>query len=170
MSKYDVDVNDILVKPVYIGLLMNIFIPVAMLGLAYFLDKSRAMEPLDSGKNLNFFFWALAVVSVADGVAAIYFRQKRFFSPMIRSKETFKEDLSQGVFSGSIFCYAFTTAISIYGLVMYLMGGTFMNFMFFVFLSFIAFQLIRPRYGFMEKVIAAQEKFVAEGRFLGPKI
>jgi hypothetical protein len=169
LSKYNVDINHILVKPIYIGLLMNIFVPVTLLAVAYFLDKSRAAEPMNPAENLNIFFWALAALSIIDGAAAIYFRQKRFFSPMIRSKDKFEEDLAQGTFIASIICYSFTSAISIYGLVMYLLGGTFMNFMFFVFLSFVAFQLVRPRHGFMEKVIAAQEKLVDRGQFLRSK-
>ncbi|SYZ74329.1 membrane hypothetical protein [Candidatus Zixiibacteriota bacterium] len=170
MNKFNVDINHVLVKPIYMGLLMNIFVPVSLLAAAYFLDRSRATEPLNPAQDLNIFFWVLAVISILDGAAAIYFRQKRFFSPMIRSRETFEDDLVRGTFAASIICFAFTSAISVYGLVMYLLGGTFANFLFFVFLSFVAFQLVRPRHGFMEKVIAAQENLVERGQFLGAKI
>ena len=169
MSKYDVDINHILIKPVYFGLLMNIFVPVVILGVAYYLDKSGGAQGTIQKSELNILFWMLAAVSLADGAMAIYFRHKKFMAPMIRSKETFEEDITRGVFTQSIICYSMTTAIAVYGLVFYLMGGSFMHLFFFVFLSFIAFQLIRPRYGFIEKVLAAQEKHVDEGRFLMPK-
>jgi hypothetical protein len=166
LSKYDVDLNRVLIKPVYWGLLMNIFMPVLFLGIAYYLDRSARENVLSLDRNLNIFFWALVAVSLGDGIMAITFKQKRFFTPMIRSKETFEDDLTRGVFRESIICYSLTTAISLYGLVFYLMGGAFSAMFLFVFISFIAFQLIRPRYGFLEKVVAAQEKLVDEGRFL----
>jgi hypothetical protein len=169
LSKYDVDINHILVKPVYFGLLMNIFVPVLILGIAYYLENSGGAQGTIQKSELNIFFWALAAVSLGDGVIAIYFKHKNFMAPMIRSKETFEEDLAWGVFTRSIICYSMTTAIAVYGLVFYFFGGSFMHLFFFVFLSFIAFQLIRPRYGFIEKVLAAQEKHVEEGRFLTPK-
>lgn len=165
MNKYDIDSNKILIKPLYWGLLMNIFIPVIILAIAYYIDKSGGRSAIVPADTLNIIFWVLAAVSIADGAIAIFLKQKLFFSPMIASKESFEDDLTSRVFASSIICYAITTAISIYGLIFYLLGGTFNHLLFFVFISFIAFQFIRPRYGFMEKVVTAQERLVNEGRF-----
>jgi hypothetical protein len=166
VNKYNVDLMRIMVKPLYWGLLINIFVPVLILGIAYYLDQSGRPLSEMSLKDLNIFFWSLVIVSIADGVVGFYFRQKQFLSPMIRSKETFEDDLAKGVFTNSIICYSFCMAIAIYGLVFYFLGGQFIELFFFIFLSFISFQLIRPRLGFLEKVLAAQEKHVEEGRFL----
>ncbi len=165
MNKYNVDLSRALIKPLYMGLLINIFIPVLILGIAYYMEQGRAIETQMSAEELNIFFWVLAAVAIADGAVAIILKQKRFFAPMIRSKETFEQDFTNGVFTASIMCYALTSVISIYGLVFYILGGTLAHLFFFVFVSFIAFQLIRPRLGFLEKALAAQEKHVEEGRF-----
>ena len=166
MIKHNIDLSHVLVKPLYMGLLINIFIPVLILGIAYYMESEHAIEARLSTNDLNLFFWALAAVAIADGAVAILLKQKRFFAPMIKSKETFEEDFEAGVFRGSIICYALTSMISVYGLVFYVLGRTLAHLFFFVFVSFIAFQLIRPRLGFLEKVLKAQEKHVKEGRLV----
>ena len=165
MNEREIDLHKLLVKPLYLGLLINIFIPVIILAIAYYIDKSGGRESTVSPETLNILFWALAAVAVADGVAAIIIKQKLFFAPMIQSKETFEDDLIARITSASIVCYALTTAIAMNGFVLYMVGGVFNDLLLFAFVSFIAFQIIRPRYRFMEKVVAAQEKHVGEGRF-----
>lgn len=165
MDKYDVDLAKVLVKPLYIGLLMNIFVPVVILAVAYYIDKGGGKEALIPAETLNIIFWVLAAVAVADGAVAIVLKQKLFYTPMIQTKETFEDDLTAGVFRSSLVCFAVTGAITICGLVVYILGGTFRDLLLFVFISFIAFQLVRPRFGFLKKVITAQEKHVEQGRF-----
>jgi len=171
LNKYDVDINDILVKPIYIGLFMNVFVPVVLLAIGYYIEQSGGMSSLrgEPAENVSLFFWVFLALSVIDGGVAIFLKQWKFYQPMIESKGTFIEDFKKGVFTNSVICYAITTAIAVYGLVVYLLGGTFNQFVLFVFLSFIAFQLIRPRHGFLKKVLEAQENHVESGRFLIPK-
>ena len=117
MDKYDVDLAKILVKPLYIGLLMNIFVPVVILAVAYYIDKGGGKEALVPAETLNIIFWVLAAVAVVDGAVAVILKQKFFFAPMIQTKETFEDDLTAGVFGSSLICFGFTAAITIYGLV-----------------------------------------------------
>jgi hypothetical protein len=165
MNERQIDLNKLLIKPLYLGLMMNIFIPVLILGIAYYIDVSGGRSSTVPDETLNIIFWALAIVSVLDGIAAIIVKQRLFFQPMIRSKETFEDDLTSRVTTVSIICYSMTTSVAVYGFVLYLFSGKFDHFLLFVFISFIAFQLIRPRYKFMERVVQAQEKHVGEGRF-----
>jgi hypothetical protein len=148
---------------------MNIFAPVAFLAVAYYVDQTGGKTASLPHETLNVIFWVLTAVSVIDGALAIFLKQRLFYSPMVSSMETFEDDIVNRSFTASIVCFAITTAISVYGLVFYFLGGTFSNLLFFVFMSFIAFQLIRPRIGFMKKVIEAQEKHVAQGRFFRGK-
>jgi hypothetical protein len=165
LNERQIDLHKLLIRPLYLGLLMNIFVPVLILGIAYYIDVSGGRSSTVPDETLNIIFWALAIVSVLDGIAAVLIKQKLFFQPMIRSKETFEEDLTTRVTTASIICYSMTTSITLYGFVLYLFSGKFDHFLLFVFISFIAFQLIRPRYKFMERVVQAQEKHVTEGRF-----
>lgn len=168
MNKYNIDLNAVLIKPLYIGLMINILIPVIIVGVAYYIEESGGLA-VPANENLDLLFWILIGVSLAEGAVAIVLKQKMFFRPFIASKETFEQDFHRAFFTNSIIGNAITSAIAIYGLVIYLLGGTFNQLIFFVFISFIAFQLIRPRIRFSEKVLAVQEKYVDEGRLLIPK-
>jgi len=168
MNERSIDLNAVLIKPLYVGLLINIFIPVVIVGVAYYIEESGGLAA-SANEYLGLIFWILIGVAVADGAVAIILKQKLFFNPCIITKGTFEEDFKRAFFTNSIICNFLTAAIAIYGLAVYLLGGTFNQLLFFVFISFIAFQLIRPRIKFAEKVLAAQEKYIEEGRFLIPK-
>jgi hypothetical protein len=169
MNNREIDLNGIIAKPLYRGLLINIFMPAIMIAFAYYIDHSKERTGMVPSDTLNILFWALIILSVADGAVAILLRKRLSSMPMIRSKETFAGDLADRVLAMSLVCFAVTAAISLYGLAFYILGGTFDHFFLFVVISFIAFQFVRPRLGFIEKVVAAQEKLVSEGRFFQGK-
>jgi len=164
-----VDLNRLLLKPVYIGLLMNILVPVILLGIVYYLDSNGYQKGSMKTNLYNIMFWVFCAVAIIEGILAFVFKQRLFFSPMIKANETFEEDLTSGFLTSSIVCYAFTSAIAIYGFLLFFMGGPFETAGLFVLISLIAYQFVRPRFKFAEKVVEAQEKLVAEGRFLQPK-
>lgn len=166
MNQHDVDINRALVKPIFIGLAMNILFP-SVIALVIFFLESRGGLSLPEPGTSDMVLWMLAAVAVADGAIAIYFRQKRFYAPMIRSEKTFAEDFYTGVTTASILVFALCTAIAVYGVVAYFLTGTFDYLLLFILLSFIAFQIVRPRAGFLQKVLEAQERHVRAGRFLG---
>jgi len=166
LSKYDVDINRALVKPIYIGLAMNVFFPSVVALVVYFIESEGGKIAPAAYPN-DLLLWALAGLAVMDGAVAIFFKQRRFFVPMIRSKESFAEDFYAGVTSSSILVFALCAAIAVYGVVAYFLSRTFDYLLFFILLSFIAFQIVRPRAGFLKKVLEAQEGHVEAGRFLG---
>ena len=130
MNKYNIDLNAVLIKPLYIGLLINIFIPVVIIGIAYYIEEGGGLTSTIPPENLELIFWFFVAVSVVDGAIAIFLKQKLFSAPMIKSKESFSEDFKQGFFSKSIVCYCLIAAISVYGLVLYILGGTFNQLLF----------------------------------------
>lgn len=165
MNKENIDLNAILVKPLYLGMLMNIFFPMTLLIIAYFMSQSVGNDIMTATSDWGILTWLLLGLGVIDGIIAIILRQKLFTAPLIKSERTFENDLKAGTFRISIICYAMTTAISIYGFVLYLLYGDFRTLLFFVLMSFIAFQIVKPRHKFLEKVIEAQSRHVSEGRF-----
>ena len=44
MNKYKVDLTSVIVKPLYMGLLMNLLTPVVVLGVADYLDETGGSE------------------------------------------------------------------------------------------------------------------------------
>jgi len=164
-----IDVNRLLIRPLYFGLLLNILVPIALLAIVYFLEKKAVMSGTLDPETYNVIFWILCVVAIADGVLTFVIKQKLFFAPMIKTEKTFEDDLIQGFLRNSIVCYAMVMAIAVYGFVLFILGGNFETMVLFVLISMIAYQFIRPRFGFAEKVIDAQKKYVGEGRFLTGK-
>ena len=169
MEESKIDLNRLLIRPLYFGLLLNILIPVVLLAITYFLEKKDVMSGTFDPDTYSVLFWIFCVLAIVDGVLTFVIRQKLFFAPMVMTKETFEDDLMQGFFKNSIVCYAMAMAIAVYGFVLFFLGGSFETMVLFVLISMIAYQFIRPRFGFAEKVIAAQKKFVEEGRFFTGK-
>ena len=165
--EYEIDLYAVLVKPLYLGMLINLFIPLAIVGIAYYIEQQGSFGTPLQAESFDILFWVLLAVALLDGVMAIFLKQKMFFAPMIKSRSSFEEDFKAGVFRASLICYGLTSAISIYGLVVYLAAGTFQQLLLFVFISFIAFQLIRPRIGFLKKVLAAQREHSERVRNIG---
>lgn len=165
MNKYNVDINSVLVKPVLVGLIANVLLPAGMLLIAYYLNPPNLhADNAITNENISILFWIFIAVAIADGAVAIFLKHRLITMPLISRPENFAADLTDGVFRNAIICYGLTAAISLYGLVLYLIGGSFQQFLFFVIISFVAFQVIRARPGFINKVIEAQEKFVDQGR------
>nr|MBN2277760.1 hypothetical protein [candidate division Zixibacteria bacterium] len=169
MNNQNLDLNAILIKPIYISLAMNVFVPVIFLLVAYYVDHPDLSHRGLEIAQLPILLWVLVAVSLGDIGMAVFLKRKLFFSPMIYSRETFVEDLARRTLTITIICTALTTAISVYGLVYYFIGGTFDHLLLFVFVSFIAYQLIRPRHGYMKKVVEAQERLMEEEKYYRPK-
>ena len=167
MNKYNVDINAVLIRPLYMGMLINIFFPITLLIIAYFMSQSSGQDVMQMTSKWDVLAWVLLALALFDGIAAILIRQKQFMAPLIRSAATFEEDLKAAAFRISITCYAMTTAISIYGFVLFLISGDFRTMFMFILISFIAFQIVKPRRGFIEKVINVQERHLSEGRRFG---
>lgn len=170
MNKFNVDINAVIIKPLYMGMLINIFFPMTLLIIAYLLSQSSGQDVMEMSSKWDVLAWVLLAVAVADGVIAIIMKHKQFMVPLIRSETTFEEDLKAAAFRISITCYAMTTAIAVYGFVLFLISGDFRTMFLFILMSFIAFQIVKPRRGFIEKVIEVQERHLSEGRRLGGSV
>jgi hypothetical protein len=166
LNREEIDLNAILVKPLYLGLLINIFVPAVVVGIIYFMEDAAGQISSGISEESRLLFFILMGVAIIDGGLAIYIKHKRGSVPLVRSRESFEEDIGTAMFRTSLICTAITSSISLYGLVIYLAGGTFDQLLFMVFISFVAFQLIRPRHGYLKKVISEQERMIGQGRFL----
>ncbi|MCP4706241.1 MAG: hypothetical protein GY865_16720, partial [candidate division Zixibacteria bacterium] len=71
MSKYDIDINAVLVKPIYIGLLINALIPVAIVAIAYYIEESGGLVSTMAPENLELIFYIFVGLAVIDGALAI---------------------------------------------------------------------------------------------------
>jgi hypothetical protein len=159
------DVTHILVKPLYFGMLVNVTIPLVLLLIIYFLNKGAGgMNHFGEGnQTLLFVFVGLAGLQT---VGIIWWREKLFKSPMIRRPEQFESDFAKEYLSRCKPLFYAISSLSLYGVLFYFLTKQFTEAAIFVLLSYVIFQLVRPRHGLVHKLIDRQRELVQKGQLL----
>lgn len=162
-EKYDL--SRIIVKPLYFGLGVNVVVPGALLFVCYFINERGGVEN-KLGDMANLLFYIFIGFTVIIALLALMKLRKNLQGPLIKRKETFEQDLINSMVRHTRPISLMISIIAVLGIIYYFLTGRFTEAVLFVVLSFIVFQLIRPRYGSLRKIIAKQEQFVEEGKFL----
>ena len=151
----DLDMSRIIAKVLYLGMFINILIPGAVLAGCYMYDQNYPRYGA-GGEFANMLFYLFAVIAVVQAGYAIWWRGKRYNEPIARSQESIEDDLAQGLRQASRPIFILIAAISGWGYLYFAITGRFKECLMFVMISFIVFQVVRPRYGTMKKVIDRQ--------------
>jgi hypothetical protein len=166
IDQLDIDINQIVVKPLYFGLVTNIFLPMVMILICYYLDSHDA-RPENIIENIaNPLFYIFCGLGVIQGTFALWWRARLFARPMIRRHETFEHDLTEGIMAASRAVFIIIAAIAGYGLIYYFLTGRFQEMLIMAVFSFVVFQVVRPRYTQIESLIKKQLAMINEGQFL----
>jgi len=158
------DLNKIIVKPLYFGMLVNIVIPMVLLLVCYYLE-AKGNWSNSIGEFAGTLFYVLIVLSLAQAGWSLWQRGKLFNQPLIKRKETFEEDIIKGLLKRAKPIFVSIALIALYGYVFFFLTGRFKETVFFVVFSFIVFQVVRPRFGFVKKLIKSQKKLIEQGKF-----
>lgn len=161
-DKYDL--NRIIIKPLYFGLVVNVLIPMGLL-LVCFYFESNASWYNHIGQTANGLFYLIGALSLAQAGLALWRRERLMKEPMIRRKENFEDDFIQALLGRSRHISLIIALIALYAFVYFLLTARFKETVFLVFFSFLIFQVVRPRFGFIRKLIARQEELVEKGQF-----
>lgn len=159
------DLNRMIIKPLYFGLTVNVLIPMGLLLICFYIE-SNAMWYNRVGGAANTLFYIIVAFAVAQSGLALWWRGKLMDGPMIRRQETFEQDLTHALSQRSRKISLIIALIAVYAFVYFLLTARFKETVFLVFFSFIVFQIVRPRFGFLRKLIARQEELVKNGQFL----
>ena len=158
-DKYNI--HKMIIKPLYLGVFLNIMIPGALLFVCFYLFKNNLYTDrivgLESGDIL---FIVFAVLALINSGLALWMRQKLFAIPMVKNKDDFEKELTLSLLEKMRSVYILITAISVYGVGYYFLTARFEESAFFVVFSFLVFQVVRPRVGFTQKLIDAQLKLL----------
>lgn len=161
-SKYDL--NHMIIKPLYFGLGFNILLPMILIFICYYIDNQNGWSPLVGIDMANNLFYIFGLLAVLEAAAVLIWRQKMLSQPMIKSEESFEDDLTSELFSRIKPISIIIAAINLYGVAYYILTARFKETIFFVFFSFIIFQVVRPRLGFIKRLIDRQLEMVAKGQ------
>ncbi|UCD63630.1 MAG: hypothetical protein JSW34_12940 [Candidatus Zixiibacteriota bacterium] len=162
-EKYDL--NRIIIKPLYFGLVVNVLIPMGLLLICFYFENQRTWYNR-IGDFANTLFYLFGLLSLAQTALAVWLRRKLLAAPMIRRKETFEDDLIQSLLKKTRPISYVIALIAAYGLVYFLLTGRFKETVALVVFSFLVFQIVRPRFGFIRKLIERQEALVEKGEFV----
>ena len=161
----DYDLNRIIVRPLYFGMLSNIILPVAGLFVCYYVNN-MGPRPNMLGGSSDMVFYLFLAMALGETLLAVWWRTKLFKAPMIRTRETFEKDFSDEYLKRSRPLFIMIASISIYGYIYFYLTSEFNAAAWFVVGSFLVFQLVRPRHGLVRKLIDHQKQLVEKGEFL----
>ncbi len=159
------DLPRMIAAALYLGMFVNILIPAGLLFLCY-LIKQKGGVSSSVGSYGNLLFYVLAGLSVVQAVGALWWRHRSMAEPMARSLESMQDDLREQMVRRLRPIFLLIAAVAVYGVAYYLLTDRFEEGLFFVVFSFLVFQVVRPRYGSLKKIIAHQEELVKSGRKL----
>ena len=162
---FEYDLPRILAKPLYFGLFVNVIVPMALLFVCFYLDKNYSMDN-HAGAAANSLYYVLAVMSVAQAGLALWWRRRLFQQPMITRPETFEQDLATGFLRCSRPVFIVVALISLYGYIYFFVTGRFSESVILVLFSFLVFQVVRPRAGFVRKLVIRQRELIEQQRHL----
>lgn len=162
-DKYDL--ARMIVKPLYFGLVVNVTIPMVLLMICYYFSNNYYMENRVGGMA-NVLFYGFAVLALSEAGLALWWRSSMFKKPMIRRAETFETDFSASLLNRARRVFLVIAFICLYGYIYFFLTGRFQEAVFYVVFSFIVFQVVRPRYGWVRKLIAYQKNLVERGELL----
>jgi len=161
----DIDLTHIIVKPLYFGLLVNVTVPLVLLFIIYYV-KSRSAGVNHVGDNAQFFLYAFGALALLQTLAIVWWRDKLFKAPMIHRRETFEADFAAEYLKRCKPLFLAIAALSFWGFLFYFLTGRFQESAIFVIVSYLVFQIVRPRHGLVRRLIIRQRQLVEQGEFL----
>lgn len=159
-----VDINRIIVRPLYFGMLVNVTAPMVLLIVCYFLNQNQTVGN-SVGELQEPLLYLFGFMALAEVAFVIWWRRQLFAAPMIRSEETFEQDFSDEYSRRCRPLFILIAATSLYGYLYYFLTGRFQVSLYFVMFSFIAFQVVRPRHGLVRRLLEQQIALVRQGKF-----
>ncbi len=163
-SSYEYDLNRIIIKPLYFGMVVNITVPMALLFVCYLINNKHGVSD-KLGTGAEMVLYMMGALALAEAVFAVWWRGKLFGQPMIRTRETFENDFALEYYHRCKPLFILIASISFYGYLYYFLTGQFNPSAMFVVFSFLVFQLVRPRFGLVQKLLDRQKAMVDQGKF-----
>ena len=162
----DYDLAAMIARPLYFGMMFNIVIPAALLFGCYYLSNKTHMENYIPG-IANGLFYVFGFLALGQAALALWWRNLRMAKPMVKREASFEHDIGTELFSRSKPVFLLIAAITLWGDAYFLLTGRFTESVVFVVFSFVVFQVVRPRYGSVSKLIRYQQALVDRGRLMG---
>ena len=163
-DKYDL--TGMIVRPLYFGMVFNVAIPTALLFVCYYVNNKYFPEN-HIPELSNALFYVLCVLAFFQAGIALWWRNRRLEAPMVHRPESFEHDVGTAIYERLRVVFLLIATISFWGYLYFLLTGRFHESVVFVVFSFVVFQVVRPRFGSVRKLVAFQQRLVKDGRLAG---
>lgn len=161
----DCNLIALVARPLYFGMTINIIIPAVLLFGCYYI--SNRYHPENYVPSIaNGLFYGFCLMALLQAAVAIWTRNKRLEAPMVRSAQTFEHDLGNELLKRSKPILVQIAAISLWGFIYFGLTGRFTEATVLVLFSFVVFQVVRPRYGSVRKLVAHQLQLAERSEFM----
>ena len=158
------NLTKVIIRPLYFGLVANILVPMSLLLFCYWLDQRNALHNR-LGSGADGLFYLFLAFSAGQAALAFWYRHRLSKQPMVSSMATFETDFSDSLLKQSRPVFLLIAGISLFGLIYFFLTARFTEAVTFMVLSFVVFQVVRPRYGYVEKLIEEQRVMAESGQF-----
>lgn len=149
------ELHRVMVRPLYLGVGVNIFLPALLLLVAFFLDKQGTVANT-VGDFSTTLFYIFIVISLADIAAAIFIWQKGLKKPVDSNPNLSIEQIGDRFVALYRPVLIIIALIAVYGFVLFMLTGSFHEHLLLTIVSFLAFQIVRPRSGVTQRYIERQ--------------
>lgn len=150
-----VDIDRVYTRLLYLGLIMNVLFPMILLALGTFL-KSNGLSS-NVGFNLKGFFLVMIVIAIGEIPVIYLVKRSSLASRKACQERQGRLKAENTLFQWGILIYFLSLSPTIYGLIYYLLGGTFEHFVLFIAITLLCFMLFKPKekeiHSFVEKLL-----------------
>jgi hypothetical protein len=157
LNHTDVKFIKVMAKVTYMGLVMNVLVPIGMfVTVMLLLDKE-----IQTGDGFSFqgngdvqiLFYALLTIAAIDGIATHIIRKKMPAALLQVQGETAFERFEKAAVRFSLVIFVINLSYTFYGLILVFLGAEVEIMMLFMALSLIGYQLFRPRQKYLSRLM-----------------
>jgi len=147
------DLQEVIVKR---GLVINLVMPLVLLGIAYVLRGAglAADTPLLDETTHRLLLYVLGAIALGELALAIYLKKRTFNASQFLSIGGSSAAFAERCKTKITLIFAIAASPAVYGFIMYVLGGTIEQYLFFVLIGLIGFRLVRPGKDELEKLWA----------------
>jgi len=136
------DIESIYFKVIYLGLFLNLFIPVAIVCLARFLrSKGVGEHPVSS---LNFLLVVLLAISAGEILTIYLFKKKLSKESAFLQGTVLAEEWQNSFFRFHIIIFFLALSPTLYGFIYFILGGKLAWFLIFGAVTLLCFRILKP--------------------------
>lgn len=147
-----VSLEKIQIRLLHWGIFIDIFLPLLIFFLAVFLrDRYTSIK---ISLSLDLVFYVFLLLNLGSLINILLYKKKTWKTLLQKKLQTEPSlSLEENLFKYGIFIFLPCLSPSIIGLIYYLVGGTWERFSLFVAVTFLFFQLFKPKQEELEKLI-----------------